>query len=181
QERLLREHIGLCFDVCHQAVEFEDIARSIAAIDRAGIRINKMQISCAIQVEKPSASRAALQALRRYFEPRYLHHTFARLSDGTIVHAEDLTESLLDAPPAGFADADQWRIHFHVPVDAESLGPLGTTKGAVAEAIAAVAPLSYAPHLELETYTWEVLPGAEGINLVDGLCRELRAVHALLA
>ena len=51
----------------------------------------------------------------------------------------------------------------------------------MAEAIAAAAKLSYAPHLEVETYTWEVLPGAEGISLVDGLCRELQAVDGLRA
>jgi sugar phosphate isomerase/epimerase len=181
QERIVREHIGLCYDVCHQAVEFEDISQSIQAIDRAGIRINKMQISCAIQVDRPSANREAVQALRRYVEPRYLHQTFSRSSDRTVVHSVDLSEALLDAPPVGFAGADQWRIHFHVPVDAEKLGPLDTTKPAVVAALAAAAKLSHAPHLELETYTWEVLPGAEGIDLVEGLSRELQAVHALLA
>jgi hypothetical protein len=65
-------------------------------------------------------------------------------------------------------------------VDAERLGPLGTTRPQLTEASAAVAGLSYAPHLEVETYTWEVMPGASPTDLVDGLTRELAATESLL-
>jgi hypothetical protein len=85
------------------------------------------------------------------------------------------------APGADFAAAECWRVHFHVPVDADQLGPLVTTKPAVAEALAAVARLDYAPHLEVETYTWEVLPGVGPADLVGGLTRELAATHEMIA
>ncbi|MDB5313314.1 MAG: hypothetical protein JWO38_7516 [Gemmataceae bacterium] len=180
REDVVREHIGLCFDVCHQAVEFEDVAQSVRALDRAGVRINKVQISCAIELDRPGENRDGRAALRRYVEPRYLHQTFARLGSGRQVRAVDLTEELLAAPGPEFAAAECWRVHFHVPVDADRLGPLGTTKPAVAEALAAVAGLDYAPHLEVETYTWEVMPGAGPPDLVAGLARELTATHQLL-
>ena len=179
-EEFVRDHIGLCYDVCHQAVEFEDITDSVRSLDRAGVRINKVQISCAVQLDHPAANRAGLEALRHYVEPRYLHQTFARRPDGTVSRAVDLTESLIDSPPREFADAERWRVHFHVPVDAETLGPLGTTKPAVAEALAAIAKLDYAPHLEVETYTWDVLPGAAATDLVAGLSRELQATEYLI-
>jgi hypothetical protein len=179
-EGAVREHIGVCYDVCHQAVEFEDAGEAVRAMDRAGVRINKVQISCAIQIDHPAENQAAREALRRYVEPRYLHQTFARLPDGRVVGAADLTEALLAAPPADFLAADCWRIHFHVPVDVTRLGPLGTTRPAVAETLAAVAGLVYAPHLEVETYTWEVLPGAGPADLVAGLQRELDATEVLV-
>jgi hypothetical protein len=71
-------------------------------------------------------------------------------------------------------------VHFHVPVDAERLGPLQTTRADLKKALATVRELSYAPHLEVETYTWEVLPGAASGDLVQGLTRELAATDALL-
>ncbi len=71
-------------------------------------------------------------------------------------------------------------MHFHVPVDAERLGPLKTTRTELREALKAVKGLSYAPHLEVETYTWEVLPESRAVDLVDGLTRELTATRALL-
>jgi hypothetical protein len=176
RERQVREFIGLCYDVCHQAVEFENIAESVQSIEQAGVRINKVQISCAIQLDQPYANRVGVEALKRYAEPRYLHQTFARQRDGTLSRAVDLTESL----PAEFADAKCWRVHFHVPVDSEKLGPLGTTRLAVAEALAAISRLDYAPHLEVETYTWDVLPG-EQPDLVAGLTRELQATEDLIS
>ena len=178
---MVRTHLGLCFDVCHQAVEFEDVGASIRALDRAGVRINKVHVSCALQLDDPIGNSEGRAALRRYVEPRYLHQTLARTVDGGMARAVDLTEALIADPPADFRAAAAWRIHFHVPVDAERLGPLGTTRPALAEALAAVAALGYAPHLEVETYTWEVLPGAEAADIVTGLTRELRAAYQLIA
>jgi sugar phosphate isomerase/epimerase len=174
-EALVRRHIGLCYDVCHQAVEYEDIGESIRTLDRAGVRINKVQISCAIQLDDPAGNASGRAALKHFVEPRYLHQTFSRSA-----RAADLTESLIDAPPEGFRDADSWRVHFHVPVDAERFGPLATTRPAVVEAIAALAALDYAPHREVETYTWNVLPGSQQIDLIEGLSQELEATRRLI-
>jgi hypothetical protein len=97
-----------------------------------------------------------------------------------LFRAIDLSEPLIADPPADFASAQVWRIHFHVPVDADRLGPLATTRPALADALSAVAKLDYAPDLEVETYTWDVLPGAAG-DLVAGLTQELLAARQLIA
>jgi hypothetical protein len=104
----------------------------------------------------------------------------AKSPTGEILRQVDLTESLAINPPAEFQDAEAWRIHFHVPVDAEDLGSLGTTRNELKLALAAVAQLDSAPHLEVETYTWDVLPGGSSVALVDGLTRELTATRALI-
>jgi len=174
-------HLGLCFDICHQAVEFEDVPASIASLNEAGVRINKVHLSCAIQLDDPATNAQGRSALKRYVEPRYLHQTMARSSGGQIARAVDLTESLVSNPPADFDLANTWRVHFHVPVDADRLGPLTTTRPALIEALPAVAALDYAPHLEVETYTWEVLPGAGPADLVTGLTRELVATDKLIS
>ncbi len=178
---IAQRHLGLCYDVCHQAVEFEDVAESIRALHKAKVRINKVHITCALQLDHPAENPEAREALARYVEPRYLHQTFARDAAGQIHKVVDLTEQLAGEPSAEFIDAEQWRIHFHVPVDAEQLGPLNTTRPELKHALAAVANMEYAPHLEVETYTWEVLPGKHSADLVDGLTRELTATQKLLA
>jgi hypothetical protein len=178
---IVQRHIGVCYDVCHQAVEFEDVDASIRALADAGIRINKVHITCAIELKDPKENRAGRDALARYAEPRYLHQTLARASGGQILRLVDLTGQAALEPDAEFLNADRWRIHFHVPVDAEQLGPLGTTRSELKRALAAVASLDDAPHLEVETYTWEVLPGGPATDLVSGLTCELRATQALLA
>ncbi|HET6425966.1 MAG TPA: metabolite traffic protein EboE [Planctomycetaceae bacterium] len=175
----VEEHLGVCYDVCHQAVEFEDVPASLRSLHAAGIRINKVHISCAI--DAPNAGRDPLirAALRKYIEPRYLHQTFAKTAAGT-VHYLDLDAGLTDDPPAAFRDADHWRVHFHVPVDAEQIGPLGTTRAELIAALQVLPELPYAPHLEVETYTWEVLPGGGRQELTTGFARELLATQRLL-
>lgn len=175
----VKRHLGLCVDVCHQAVAFEDMRKSIADIDEAGIRINKIHITCAIELENPAENAEGRRALAHYVEPRYLHQTKALLPDGRVLAVLDLDRALADPRPE-FQRALRWRIHFHVPVDAERLGPLNTTRNDLRSALSAVKSLSYAPHLEVETYTWEVLPDRPAVDLVDGLTRELMATRSLL-
>ncbi|MCY2968630.1 MAG: hypothetical protein NT069_34240 [Planctomycetota bacterium] len=175
----------MCYDVCHQAVEFESIADSIAAFERADVRLNKIHITCALQLDEPGSNPAGREALARYVEERYLHQTTARVRSGGVLRQLDLTTELARNPPEDFRSADCWRIHFHVPVDAERLGPLGTTRTELKQALAAVAKLEYAPHLEVETYTWEVLPGGSTGKspeaLIQGLAREMTATRGLLS
>ena len=177
---IVNEYLGVCYDVCHQAVEFEDVADSIKQLVDEQIRINKVHITCAIRVENPGDNEDARQALARYVEPRYLHQTMGRATDGTIHRQVDLTEDAALSPPDSFAAAEEWRVHFHVPVNAESLGPLQTTRGDLKKALGAVRNLNYAPHLEVETYTWEVLPDGQKTSLVDGLTAEVEATRTLL-
>jgi sugar phosphate isomerase/epimerase len=176
-----RRHLGVCYDVCHQAVEFEDAAAAIQSLTAVGIRINKVQVSCAVEVPDPRDP-AQREALRKYVEPRYLHQTMGRCAKtGEVARLVDLTAEFLDAPPPEFLDASPWRVHFHVPVDVERLGVLRTTRQELERALGAIRRLDYAPHLEVETYTWPVMPGADPVSLVDGLARELTATRELLA
>jgi sugar phosphate isomerase/epimerase len=178
---VVRRTLGLCYDVCHQAVEFEDVGESIQRLNQAGIRINKVHITCAVELDNPAENEEGRRALANYVEPRYLHQTMARTSSGRVLRYVDLSSQLAMEPAEDFLNADMWRIHFHVPVDAESLGPLGTTRAELRQGLAAVAALQYTPHLEVETYTWEVLPDEQAGDLVDGLTRELVATHELLS
>jgi sugar phosphate isomerase/epimerase len=174
------EHLGLCYDVCHQAVEFEEAGESIATLRNEGVRINKVQISCAIELADPRGNAAGRAALAGYVEPRYLHQTFARTAAGDPIRVPDLTRELCLDPPAAFLDAAAWRVHFHVPVNEERLGPLGTTRPQLEAALAAVAKLDYAPHLEVETYTWGVLPAGGRPPVVEGIAKELAATRKML-
>jgi sugar phosphate isomerase/epimerase len=174
------EHVGVCYDVCHQAVEFEDAADAVGRLRESEIRINKVQISCAIQLDDPS-DQEARAALAKFAEPRYLHQTMALTPSGKVLRHADLTEDFALNPKDEWARAELWRTHFHVPVDAEHLGVLGTTRAELRKALAAVADLDYQPHLEVETYTWPVLPGASPTAMVDGLARELIATREMLA
>ena len=181
----VQEYVGLCLDVCHQAVEFEDLSESINLLEGSSIRINKLHITSAVELHDPCRNDEGRQALLSYVEPRYLHQTYAKFADGSIHSRLDLTEEDIRRTPADdFLQADCWRVHFHVPIFEETLGPLTTTRRDLQRAIARVAELSYAPHLEVETYTWPVMPGrdeADSWHLADRLAAELEAATELVA
>lgn len=183
---VVQEHIGVCFDVCHQAVLFEHVTKSIDQLVDADVRLNKIHITNAVELISPASNSEGRRALETYVEPRYLHQTYARLSEDNIVSRADLTtEDLQRDPPDEFLNAEAWRVHFHVPVYADELGPLKTTRLDLKAALQRVKLLKYAPHLEVETYTWPVMPGQEAVSdnaeLADQITSELRSAYDLLA
>ncbi|MBL4883590.1 MAG: metabolite traffic protein EboE [Planctomycetaceae bacterium] len=183
-EQVVNTHLGLCYDICHQAVEYEDVSESIQTLESNEIRINKVHITCAIELRNPASNVEGREFLAQFAEPRYLHQTFTKLttgsSDSGIQHTTDLTPEFALSPPQNWLDAPSWRIHFHVPVHADSMGPLGTTRASLIQAMQSVKQLSYAPHLEVETYTWNVMPGETPTDVCQGLAEEMRSTYKLL-
>jgi sugar phosphate isomerase/epimerase len=183
QEAILRRHVTLCFDACHAAVELEDPRAAIERLGRHGLRIGKMQISSALRVTGPLPGGAALAQLARFDEPVYLHQTTARDAAGDVHRFDDLGAFLAAASTREFAEA---RTHFHVPIFAESLGGLGTTRAELLAAIAAAIELDATEHLEIETYSWHAIPehrgDAQPAALVGDIVREYRwALDAIAA
>ena len=166
-----RRYIGVCHDICHAAVMFEDQRAVLHAYRTAGISVNKVQVSSAVVANGSTESLAALAA---FSEPRYLHQTCVRTSDGVVKFFEDLPLAL----SAGNSDvASEWRTHFHVPIFAAHLGGLGTTQSAILDCLTEIDswPSDQRPVLEIETYAWDVLPSAirDESDLVDGIAREI--------
>jgi sugar phosphate isomerase/epimerase len=145
--RVDTDRIGICLDLAHLACAWEDPAQALARLAAAGLPVVKVQVSAALEVADPVG---AGEALRSYVEPRFLHQT--RSSSGPAT--DDLDEALAEQPPG------PWRVHYHVPVHAELLPPLATTVPVLRAALDALVggATVVCDHLEVETYTWEVLP-----------------------
>lgn len=173
-----RERIGICLDLCHLAVGFDDAARAVRLLDDAGLRIVKSQPAAALVVDDP-ADDTTRAALASYAEDRFLHQV--RQERGGVVAARDDLPEALDALET---DAP-WRVHFHVPVHADPQPPLRTARTDLQASLAALlgGPTARVAHLEVETYTWSVLPGGAPSGpdaLADQLAAELAWVHAEL-
>jgi sugar phosphate isomerase/epimerase len=149
----LPRHLGLCLDVCHMAVAFEAPGPALRALADAGVPIHKVQLSAALRV--PAVNDAARTRLAAFQDDVYLHQVVARAPDGTIRRFLDL--------PAALAATDlqpqaEWRVHFHVPVFAELAAPVASTRDVLERVLALHRDRPIARHLEVETYTWDVLP-----------------------
>ena len=173
----LPRHLGLCYDVCHAAVEFEDARGSLGALREAGIPVHKLQLSAALRV--PSVSPEARAALAAFDEPTYLHQVVSRRGDGGgLRRLPDLGAALARGPDA---DGEEWRVHFHVPIFLSDLGPFESTQPFLAEVLALHREAPVSPHLEVETYTWDVLPDRLRTGTIeDAVTRELAWVRERL-
>ncbi|MBI3728869.1 MAG: metabolite traffic protein EboE [Burkholderiales bacterium] len=155
--RLMRRHLGVCYDVCHAAVEFEDPVSAMQTLTDLGIRIPKIQLSCALRI--PVMHAGMLNELRRFDDGVYLHQVVVQNQD-SLQRYTDLPAALA-AYQAGEADGE-WRVHCHVPIfwDSEEQlsSKLGSTRTDLLATLQALRRQDLSSHLEVETYTWDVLP-----------------------
>ena len=173
----LRRHLGVCYDICHGAVEFEDPADAFARLTTAGIRIGKLQLSSALRL--PQVGAETEQTLSAFDDGVYLHQVVER-HNGTITRHVDLAPAFA-ALRAGKAGGE-WRVHCHVPVFLEVAGKFHSTQPTLKAALACAKAGFVSPHLEVETYTWDVLPAElRRESRADAIAREMRWVLQELA
>jgi hypothetical protein len=157
------ENVTVCFDACHSAVAYEEPEEALDALDAAGIRVGKAQLSAALIVP-PEAH----QELWAFADPIYLHQVTERGSNRSW---PDLPDALADD-----GGGEEWRVHFHVPIFVERYGALRSTQEHLERCIRRVRT----SHLEIETYTWDVLPADLKASSVDSIAREYEWVLDVL-
>jgi hypothetical protein len=175
-EAALRRHLGVCLDLCHAAVEFEDATDCIAALEAAGIVIAKMQVTAGLRI--PVVDPGAVTALRQFEDAVYLHQVVEHGSGGLARYVD-----IADAVGAGlWRTGDcQWRVHFHVPVFLETLTPFASTQAFVRDVLARQRRSACTSHLEVETYTWSVLPAQHrNVEIDEAIAREIEWVRGEL-
>jgi hypothetical protein len=175
----VRRHIGVCFDACHMAVEFEDPVAAFARVRGAGIRVGKVQLSSALRFTDLHLP-GNLAALDAFAEDTYLHQVVQRRAAG-LSRFSDLPLALAAAQTEPPAPGDEWRVHFHVPVFLDRAGPFHTTQAYLAQVIGLAGVAGVTPCLEVETYTWDVLPPElRTADLCSAIARELSWVRSTL-
>jgi hypothetical protein len=172
-EPILRAHVGVCLDACHAAVELEEPHEAVGRLERAGIAIAKIQLSAGLE----ATGAVARAALARFCEDTYLHQTVVRAKDGAVTRYVVLPDALRD----DHEEDTMLRTHFHVPIFAACFGPLLGTQAWLAELLAIVRARAVSEHLEIETYTWDVLPKEHrGASVEDDIAREVAWVKEVL-
>ncbi|BAY24787.1 hypothetical protein NIES2100_45840 [Calothrix sp. NIES-2100] len=171
-ESKLLDHVRICYDTCHFSVEYEQPESVFGRLQSAGIKIGKMQISAAIQVNIPSELEQRsliVERLQPFAESTYLHQVIERRNDGTLYHYPDLINAL---PQLEQSLAEEWRTHFHVPIFIRDYEILQSTQDDIVAILQLLQQNNACPYLEIETYTWDVLPSAMKIDMLTSIQRE---------
>jgi hypothetical protein len=173
----LRRHVGIVYDICHQAIEYENIADSLQRLVDANVPIMKFQQAAAIHV--PQVTQQAVDALKKYSDTIYLTQTIEK-HEGRFTKYLNLEDAFAawDKDPSS---NKEWRVHIHVPVFLDDLGPFRTTRFAIEDALKFYQKNPLSRHLEIETYTWDVLPDSlKTGDIVDYVTREIEWVKGQL-
>lgn len=176
----IRDHVQLCYDICHFAVGYEDHASILAELKEQGIRVGRIQISAALKGDmapNPVDRGRVVDAFRQFNESTYLHQVVSRQEDGTFERYPDLPQALQDA---NNAMTREWRSHFHVPLFVEDYGALQSTQSDIEKVLALQKERPFSRYMEVETYTWEVLPDKLRLPIKESIVRELRWVRDVL-
>jgi len=152
-DEMVHRHLGVCFDTCHVALQFENLFESMRAYQAAGVRISKVQLSSALE---GASNPETWEALKAFVEPVYLHQVKGLTKDGGRIAWYDLPEALQELPE--FDDVEHLRVHFHVPLFFSNAGPLQSTIDSLTPDFLHHLRSGVCPHLEIETYTFDVLP-----------------------
>jgi hypothetical protein len=173
-ETAICDHVRLCYDVCHFAVGYERPADVLEKLRKFDLRVGKIQISAALKATFPDAPDPERETIRQAFaqfnEPTYLHQVVARTKSGELLRFRDLPEAL-----AAFNDDHvEWRSHFHVPIFVNEYGVLHSTQDDIVTVKQLLAERPFTNQMEIETYTWDVLPDDLKLNLVDSIEREMK-------
>lgn len=177
----IKEHVQLCYDVCHFAVGFENAATTVRELKKRGIKTGKIQISAALKASLPQVAKersAVTEAFKKFNEPTYLHQVIALLQSGELKQYNDLPDALADADKE---EAKEWRSHFHVPLFIKDYGLLQSTQEDIEDTLSLQMGHPFTSHLEIETYTWEVLPDDLKLPIQQSIIREMEWVLSLLA
>jgi hypothetical protein len=156
----LDEFLGVNYDCCHFAVEFEEPKNALTAFQNAGIKISKIHLSSALKTKPTNEAR---EQLKNFADDVYLHQVVVRDQNGKVKFFRDLPDALA-LKNSQFSTlnsqlSEEWRIHFHVPLHAPAAPPFENTNDHLLGVLDLLAKNpKMCSHLEMETYTWEVLP-----------------------
>jgi hypothetical protein len=152
----LDKFLGVNYDCCHFAVEFEEPENALAAFENAGIRISKIHLSSAL---KAFAISGVLAVLRKFSDDVYLHQVIVRNADADLKFFRDLPDALNSRAEIQSSILPEWRIHYHIPLYAPAIPPFQNTTDHLLGTLDWLKENPKAcSHLEMETYTWDVLP-----------------------
>lgn len=179
-EETIKTHIQLCYDICHFAVGYEDHAAMIKKFEQEGIKTGRIQVSAALKGRLNDAATEkgkVIAAFENFNEPVYLHQVVARKKDGTLLHYPDMPDALADSDHPG---VEEWRAHYHVPLFIERYDILQSTQADIKTVLDIQKTKPFTKYLEVETYTWEVLPAAMRLPVDQSISRELQWVKDVL-
>tara|TARA_R110000765_G_scaffold99186_3_gene186206 strand:+ start:20 stop:970 length:951 start_codon:yes stop_codon:yes gene_type:complete len=167
-EALIKKYITVCYDICHFSLAFEEPNDTFTKFKEQNIRVGKIQVSAALKIVFNGKDDELIWTeLSQFNEPTYLHQVTEKIN-GVVKTFSDLPIVL-----EGKGAHQELRAHYHVPIFLEKYGTLFSTQDHILKTIKYIKSNPVSEHLEIETYTWDVLPADLKQDLSVSIIREI--------
>jgi hypothetical protein len=167
-EKIIKRYITLCYDVCHFSLAYETPEYTFQTLEKNDISVGKIQVSAALKILFEEGKEDQIwNSLQRFNEPTYLHQVTEKV-DGIVKVYNDLPIILKEKK-----QHKELRAHFHVPIFLEQFDNLYSTQDQIINTLEYLKHHKVSNHLEVETYTWEVLPETLKVDIAQSIIREL--------
>jgi len=167
-KELILRYITVCYDVCHFSLAYEEPEETLKLFAAAEIKVGKIQVSSALKIIFDEGNEDKIwDSLALFNEPTYLHQVTEKTGN-TVKTYNDLPAVLEER-----GDYKELRAHFHVPIFVENFDALFSTQDQILKVIDYLKEHNDSKHLEIETYTWDVLPSTLKTDLLQGIIREI--------
>jgi len=176
-EEVLRRHLGVCLDTCHQSVLGEDPAGALSGLLAAGVTVSKIQVSAAPIF---ATSAEGLGRAREFIDACYLHQSYLTGLGEAGRRFPDLPEAI--AAAEALASPGELRTHFHIPLVLAGATGFRSSRSELGSRFWGLVRSGASPHIEVETYTFGVLPPAlRQVAVEESIAGELSWVAQGLA
>nr|YP_009551192.1 hypothetical protein [Vischeria sp. ACOI 3415]QAA12125.1 hypothetical protein [Vischeria sp. ACOI 3415] len=166
----LVRHVRICYDVCHQAIQFEDHIKNFIALNQIGVKIGKIQISSALHLKLDQYEQNFLiNKLNKFKDNVYLHQVTEKKSNGYLYKYRDLSEAISNLNKNR---TSEWRVHFHLPIFNQKYANFLTTNQDIDDIVKFLKISALTSCLEIETYTWEIIPKNIKLDLLSSISKE---------
>ena len=168
-EALVKRYITVCYDICHFSLAYEEPRDTFSKFKKQNIRIGKIQVSAALKILFDGENDGKIwNELSKFNEPTYLHQVTEKIGD-TVQTYSDLPVVLEKKE-----SYKELRAHYHVPLFLEKYGALYSTQDHILKVFDYIKDNPVTEHLEIETYTWDVLPSDLKQELSASIIREIQ-------
>ena len=168
-EAVIKKYLTVCYDICHFSLAYEEPHETFTKFDENGIRVGKIQVSAALKILFDGENKDLVWAeLSKFNEPTYLHQVTEKVGEQVKTYS-DLPVVLKEKKPV-----KELRAHYHVPIFLERYGMLFSTQDHIIKTMDYLKDNPVSEHLEIETYTWDVLPKDLKQDLSVSIIREIQ-------
>lgn len=173
----IKNIIGICYDICHFAVQFEKHEKILNNLEKENIIIGKLQISSALKINDDRTKKENKQIIKNLnvFKYSSFLHQINNINKNKTKIYKDIKYSIKYLKKN---IKSEWRIHFHIPIYINKYKNFRTTNNEIKNVMQNINKKNFTGHIEIETYTYKNL--SIRYDILNSIINEYKWIRTII-